>query len=372
MSKNIILSGLVVLALMAVFVFFQYSQEKPTDLTEAPAISEPILPPEPTIAAEETSANQVPEPAVDTAPTPTPAPRAKLIGHLTGYSSSYEQSRVTISIEDVHNTIETVELKTSITAAGEFTFDELPAGLASLYLEISSGSELSIGSGTTLKIPPVNRQLGQVKLVPGLNESTFQLVDLHKNSPLTVTVLVNGEPQRDVMIFARSMEEQEFLFEKGTAGDTGSDRESKLRGVVTTTTDSQGEGKFSAFFSGRWTFLASASDRSWTWVFPDIVILTADGAQELLFDIKAFPGSLVITDSVTAQPLANMEIHFYNNFSEQGFRLWTDKNGVINADLPMATYYIEPYPRTHDKPSKIDWLDPDQNTHLVALYQRPD
>ena len=65
------------------------------------------------------------------------------------------------------------------------------------------------------------------------------------------------------MIFARSMEEQEYLFETGTAGDTGSDRELKLRGVVTTTTDSHGEAKFGAFFSGRWTFLASASDRSW-------------------------------------------------------------------------------------------------------------
>lgn len=366
MSNKIILSGLVVLALTAVFVFFQYSREEPTGVTEAPVKSEPIPYSEPTIASEEASVNQAPEPVA------VPAPRAELIGHLAGYSSSYEQSRVSISVEDVHNTIETIELKTSITAEGDFTFDDLPAGLASLYLEISSGSELFIGSGTTLKIPPVTRQLGQVELVPGLNESTFQLVDLHKNSPLTVTVLVNGEPQRDVMVFARSMEEQEYLFEKGTAGDTGSDRELKLRGVVTTTTDSQGEGKFSAFFSGRWTFLASASDRSWTWVFPDIVFLTADAAQELLFDIEAFPGSLVITDSVTGQPLANVEIHFYNNFSEQGFRLWTDKNGVIDADLPMATYYIEPYPRTHYKPSKIDWLDPDQNTHLVALYQRPD
>jgi len=214
--------------------------------------------------------------------------------------------------------------------------------------------------------------LGQVELIPGLNESTFELVDLHKNSPLTVTVLVNGEPQSDIMVFARSMEAQEALFQTSTAGDTGTDRELKLRGVVTATTDSHGEGKFSAFFSGRWTFLASASDRSWTWVFPDVVVLTADGTQELLFDIEAFPGSLVITDSVTEQPMKNTEIHFYNNFSEQGFRLWTDNNGVINADLPMATYFIEPYPRTHDKPAKIDWLDPDHNTHPVALYQRPD
>jgi hypothetical protein len=228
-----------------------------------------------------------------------------------------------------------------------------------------------MGSGAILKLPPVNRQLGQVDLVAGLNESTFPLVDLHKSSSLTITVLINGQPEQGVMVFARSMDEPEFLFKEANMNGIGSGSQLEFNAAVATITDPQGNGKFDAFFSGRWSFLASTPNRTWTWAFPDIVTLAAEDDQKLLFDIKAFPGSLAITDSVTQQPLANIDIHFYNNFSEQGFRLRTDDNGVIKAELPMATYYIEPYPRTHDKPTRIDWFDPKQNNHLVAMYQRP-
>ncbi len=363
MSRRIVLIGLLLLAPVAIFVLSQYFPGGQKDVGEASTPVESTINPEPIPAIAQSPLNQDHKALPASSGT-----TGTLIGHLTDYSSSYEPSRVTLRVEFAG---ETVEANTPISREGNFIFEQLPTGLASLYLEISVASELAIGSGAAVQLPPVHRQLGQVELVAGLNESTFQLVDLHKSNSLTVTVLVNGQPEPGVMVLARSMDEQEFLFKEVIGIDSGSDSQLELESVVTTITDLQGKAEFDALFFGRWSFLASTRDRAWTWAFPDIVTLTADDDQKLLFDIEAFPGSLAITDSVTQQPLANVEIHFYNNFSENGFRLRTDDDGVIRAELPMATYYIEPYPRTHDKPARIDWFDPKQNNHLVALYQRP-
>lgn len=283
---------------------------------------------------------------------------ASLSGHLD--RSHPRSRRVILSLGEEGGGF---SFHTTTDSNGKFYFDSLPIGPGVLFLENPESSNFPFGGDNTLTLPSANLLLGKVNLSLGSNNVAFDTTT--KSNDLIIRVQVDGKPQKGTVIFARNMTEQHQL-EKEYISDSNGDRQFKLKSVVAATTNSMGSADFGTHFLGSWTFLASVDNRSWTWVYPYILNFDEHDSS-IIFDITTLPGKINVRDGVTQQPVRERELHFYSNYTEPGFRIWTDDEGVIETVLPPGTYYVEFYPRDLKNVRRMDWFNENNNQEIV-LY----
>lgn len=292
---------------------------------------------------------------------------AQLYGQLTDYNQPIEGLNVVV--KPLRDNSEASELSQPVAIDGTFQFAELLSGQVKVLLSLP-GREVSVGQDRTQTMPPSQRLLSTIVLEPGQNEHEFSVESVLLVDTLNIRVNVNDQPVEGLVIFGRSLEAQQQIYSQGQRRQVSSAE--STQGVVAATTDANGIAKFEGIFPGQWTFLVRAPDGSWSWIYPNYFDpSTLKGGGVLTFAITTHSGEVLALNAVDESPLVNTELHLYSNFSEPGFRLTTDSNGRLLADLPAGDYYVETYPRTLQNPAQIAWSDSEENQHQVKIAPKP-
>ncbi len=251
----------------------------------------------------------------------------------------------------------------TIPANGQLDFVGLDSGAVDIVVEMP-GRAVSVRDGVVQQMPSVDQPLVSLMLASGANTREVTVAE-HLNPLFRIRVTLDEQPAEGVVIFARSIEAQRKIFAQG---ERQVSREEASADVVAATTNAFGVAEFDTLTPGEWTFLARSPSGTWSWSYPEFVDLSNMATGDVLeFAITTARGNILVVNPADEAPIGGKELHFYSNFAEPGFRLTSNSDGVINARIPVGTYYVEPYPRDLRQAVQIEWTSDSAERMVIPL-----